>query len=1029
MRFLLTALMILTVLLGFTACDLLGGGGDPESYTVKIMDGDTLVKELTFTAGAEFTFNKADLAKPGYDMVGLYTDANLSAEYKAADGAKLTVSGDLTVYAKYAPKDFYIFIDYNADGDTEDLEVEATYGETYTIADPAERIGYRFAGYERKVNKVWQAFPATGTFNFTEDIEIRVVWDKINYVTVLGRDGTQVGKYEIAIDGTVTLPAVADTATHAFGGYIVDGAAYGEKQADGSYKVTGATASVTAIEKWTAIDPDIADTFDVYFNVNDGAFANGEGGKLTVAEGESINLWIPTREGYVFGGWYAGGVQYGEFNGENYVLSYADWNTTDLLLLTAKWTAVRTEGEQFNGQTSLNYFLLLNGNDYTYVLLTGHSYSFGANATITLGEGADAYVTLNGTNGLKVGNVKGAFSMTISTPATETTAAQSITVDVLVKHYVNAIGATGDLAATTGNAYLNNFYGHATGAITAKKPLAVGLNGFKPEIAITSIGGSKLSLADLKNDYTLTATLNGEDVTALITLNDAGDALTFDPTLIGGSNAGSEVLVTLTFAPKYALKADGIKAFSMTVSINNGVNVYTNKELFDAFEDLNVKTINILRNIKAAIDPKHAYNGNVNDPHNGYEHGVYYRVATVAEHLTVNGNYFKIDGTDLPLIAPYDSAKPGSAAFGAGGYCNTIPYYIVDVQFGIFSYYNNSTENLGQQKLTMNDLYVVGNCQWSDLNNDVLSVGDAKILKYSGSYPGMIFRRTQGEINNCVVTNTNIAYYTNGYTETDGYTPTALISAITLNNSKGEKNWGNGIYAYGQSHVTLNNSFFGASGGPSIHFDDHATTTDDVSLTSKLAVSTDTVFDNYRSGSEGWFVGWNLAGSATLVKGMFNPLNTDPNTNAFLKLKYGRLQAIQGVFDYAKGMAMQQGAPEDMANAIAQQEADRVAALPFTTIPENAKALRQSAAGEEFNFILIVKACGNGWNTEDAHGKVHINLSRIEDGVETPVAANAMNAATMGQFPNYYACFDSKLYMDYEITGFGTVGFVLGLYE
>ena len=1312
MRLLLVAMLILAVVLGLSACNFnFGRGGDDETYTVKIMDGDTLIKELTFDKGAEFTYNKADLAKAGYDLVGLYTDAALSTEYKAADGDKLIVSADLTVYAKYTAKDFYIYIDYNDDGNTEDLEVDATYGQTYTLANPAERLGYRFVGFERKVNKVWQSFPATGTFNFTEDIEIRIAWEKIEYVTVLGQDGAQVGKYEIAADGTVTLPAVADTATHTFGGYIVNGAAYGEKQTDGSYKVTGATASVTATQKWTAIPSylltvnglygtdavaaqslktgatftlpaaptrdgyvfagytvngqpltavggvytftwsanttvtanwtarvyitvkdehtnailgtvEVVDgaydltayvptntsfteggvdytyagftlngasfaasgtgytggsvtvirdwhgvdkiylnvvsigatysfhtqeavggayalatpsldthyfvgffadeacttafaaegtitatttvyakwqkkatitvydgatviqtlvvpqngaytlnvpgntathtfggfvcngaafeatgtytgeadltvminwtaipSFDIFFNANDGAFASGQGGKLTIYQGSEIVLPVPTREGYVFGGWYAAGVKYGAFDGDDYVLTYAAWNKTDDLTLTAKWTAVRTEGEQFNGSASLNYFLELNGDRYTYILLTGHSYTFGAaNATITLGEGANAYVTLNGTNGIKVGNVKGAFSMTITTPATETDAAQSVTVDVLVKHYVTSVGATGDMAATSGNAYLQNFREHETGVTTEKKPLDVGTaTDFKPEIEFLSVGGSKLTLADLKNDYTLSATLNGEDVSALVTVNAAGDGFALDPTLIGGSNAGKENLLTLTFTPKYALKANGVKAYSMTVSLNDGVNVYTNAELAAAFENLDVKTINILRNIKAEIDPKHGYNGNVNDPHNGYEHGVYYRYATVADTLTVNGNYFKIDGSDLPLIAPYDSSKPGSSAFGDGGYCNRDPYYIVDVQFAIFSYFNGTNDNLGQQKLIMNDLYVVGNCKWSDLNNDVLSVGETKILQYSGSYPGMIFRRTQGVVNNCVVTNTNIAYYTTGYNYADGTTPTTLFSGITLNNSKAEKNWGNGIYTYGQSHITLNNAFFGASGGPSIHFDDHASTTDDVSVTSKLAISTDTVFDNYRSGSEGWFVGWKQAGAATLVKGMFSHENPE---NAFAQFATARGMIYNGIYaEYYNG-ALAQNYPAEVADAYAKAETEKM--LPFTKV-EPANALRATAGGDqEFNFILIIKACKDGWNTEDVHRKVFIHLTRIEDGVETTINTDLLKSfapdAYKAMMPTY-ACYDNKLYMDYDIAGFGTIGFMLGLYE
>ncbi len=1343
-RLLVLALLAVVFMGLLASCN----GGNDDTYTVKMYDGETLLKELTFEKGATFAYTNADIAKAGYEVEGIYTDAAMTEEYKADDGSTPVVSSDLSLYVKFEPKQFYLFIDYNDNGVTEDIEQEVTYNTAYTLAAPAERIGYRFIGFERKVNKVWQEFPATGTYNFTDDIEIRIRWEKIEYVTVLDLTGAEVDKFEIAADGSVTLPNVADTADKYFGGYTVDGTAFGEKQQDGSYKATGLTGSVTALQKWTAIPtytltvdglygndvvppltkkegesfdltlptaptnagfafvryelngqpltlgqggtvtltltdntvittvwrklvyitifdgitqigqpievaengsftlPAVADTadntfegylwneqpfgalqqdgtytgtysgsvsinvfykwegidrtyinvvskgssyafapvevvggaykpfvvdpayigdapssgyffigfytdeactqpfandgtyadtadltvyalfrrqitvsiytpdgsfitsvktdkdgnftlprvedgdryfrgytiagitlspadedddngpytgnytgdsdlaayqkweaipsFDIFFNAMGGAFAEGEGGKLTVKETDgTITLPIPTLADYTFVGWLSAGQLIGTYENGVYTLSYSDWSKTDALTLTAKWEAARQTGEQKDANgNSLNYFVEINNGKYTYILLTGHTYTFGtASSTVTLGAGGDTYVTNKVQNGFTVGTNAGAFSMTISDPAKG-----EVTIDVIVKNYISSIGHGSSTADVYGSGYLGNFrdYDKET---NPKKPLSVGTaNAFRPDLSFATNGGASLSMGQLMGDIEYTLEIVGVTLAEGVSPNDFveitatkdGFKFTFDEIL-----KNHEVI--LTILPKYALKyvsADRqVAPLTMRIVLNEGVNVHTNEELYDAFFNTEIHEINVQRNITAAVNPAHGYDGDVTDPMNDENHAVYYRSVSGADRITVNGNYFKIDASKIPLMNPCDSNKPGSQLRGFSQ-VDDVPtgYLIANMQFGIFAYRNESTTgaNSGEQFMTMNDLFISGNnIPFNDMDNPegVYKPEDygKEFIPLSGSSLGIVFRRTSGTVNNCIVKNTCLAYYATGSTELN---PTKLWADVTLNKCVADQNWGNSMYAYGQVHYTLDNVYFGASGGPSIHFDDSATALNPyanpasyelnpatLAVTSKLAISDTSEFNNYRTGTEAWFRAFGFNAVIPTIKPMFGDSYTVTTENKETVTMPGIVPSINAGRKQALEINKDLGA------------------LPFTEItPTKVMKEQKNNKGETdevFNFIFVTKtSAGNftaGTDNCDYFCKPYVQLTRISGGVETPIEphafANTANAALGKNLLPIYACFDSKFYTEREIMAGMSVGFLIGLYE
>ena len=60
-----TLRLLLAVLLIGALVGALASCGDATEFTVKVMDGETLVKEYTFEEGAAIAIPSADLAKPG----------------------------------------------------------------------------------------------------------------------------------------------------------------------------------------------------------------------------------------------------------------------------------------------------------------------------------------------------------------------------------------------------------------------------------------------------------------------------------------------------------------------------------------------------------------------------------------------------------------------------------------------------------------------------------------------------------------------------------------------------------------------------------------------------------------------------------------------------------------------------------------------------------------------------------------------------------------------------------------------------
>ena len=147
-----------------------------------------------------------------------------------------------------------------------------------------------------------------------------------------------------------------------------------------------------------------------------------------------------------------------------------------------------------------------------------------------------------------------------------------------------------------------------------------------------------------------------------------------------GSTVESGSIVEISMKPKYSITG---KTLTMKLKVNDGVNVYDNAALKQNYGDRNVHEINVLRDIKVELGAAD-YVAGTQMPINKYEYGAYTRIITSTnDTMKVNGNFFKIDGTALPLIRNDETEGRTSWQDAPDG-------LICDVQVGIFLYYNHN---------------------------------------------------------------------------------------------------------------------------------------------------------------------------------------------------------------------------------------------------------------------------------------------------------------------------------------------------
>lgn len=249
--------------------------------------------------------------REGYVFSGWYSDSELINAYNFTS---TVVTGNLTLYAKwtvYVPNTYTVTFESNGGS----LVTEQTVNEGAVATAPGAPMleGYTFDGW-------YSDSELMIPYGFTEGVMANVMlyakWTKNSYtVSFNSNNGSSVSSQSVSEGDTATVPDAPTRAGHVFEGW------YSEAGLNEAYSFTTPVMNnLTLYAKWTAI-------YTVTFNSNGGSSVDNQSMENG---GNATEPAVPTRDGYVFNGWYSDAAL-------NEAYSFTT-SVTGNLTLYAKWT-------------------------------------------------------------------------------------------------------------------------------------------------------------------------------------------------------------------------------------------------------------------------------------------------------------------------------------------------------------------------------------------------------------------------------------------------------------------------------------------------------------------------------------------------------------------------------------------------------------------------------------------------------------------------------------------------------------------
>ena len=780
-----------------------GNGKDIVFY-----NGNVEISRIESEAGADISTLDIPAVPelPGYSNDGKwYTDQSFSTAFVATG----TLNDNINLYAKYTANHYQITV-YG--GETLDVIFDGEYS-----LPAMSKTGYIFNGYKVVGG---DTFAQSGVYTVVGNTFVEPVWLDDSVVVNFYVDG--VATSVNALRGlTVNAIANPEKVGHTFNGWYTS---QNNQTADTKFDFSTALTE----DNTNLYAGFTANTYTVVFQVWDNALKAMKDVNVTVVYGGMLTAPVQAvRESYNFDGYYA--------NGER-----IDLNTpyTDLTITTVeeRWT-VKGDAAVWEDHADQLYFKERETIDdaWTFVYLAGADYTF-ADGTVLEVVGMGATASGN------VLNVTSAGSFTLKVNGIER--------PVKVVEYVRSftLGGTNYDAAWGLNAEGTDYKRNATDvwnrkvSIDAGETMKVGATNFIPEL---NINGGNLSID--KANVEIKVECDGADVPASLYTVNSG-AINFDASLVGKT-------LSITIEPRYAV--DATHTVQYNVVLNNGYNVYTDADMKAAIENTSVKEINVLRNITAVLDAD-GYVPGTTAPINGSDvnggSAVYERLTG---SLKLNGNYFTVDGSNLPIVDNrYDDR---------GFIDNSGAYVLMDVQFSIFSFGIRGANNY--DTMTMDNLNIIGNVDRLDdpMAYTNYTENSKPVLKNSGACIGIQVGSGTLNLNN--VTSRYGAFAANVYAadpmikqDGSGYTHRSTMVATDCNFAD---SWSNNIYVWGFGSVTLDSCYIGASNGAAVHFDARPSET---GVNGEWNVLNDTEIENWVIGTEAWFQAYNAVSAVNLIK-------------------------------------------------------------------------------------------------------------------------------------------------------------------
>ena len=471
-----------------------------------------------------------------------------------------------------------------------------------------------------------------------------------------------------------------------------------------------------------------------------------------------------------------------------------------------------------------------------YIFYTNMTYQFNSSNTIEILSGNDLVSLINNDYTIKTENLSGSFRFKLIKENNVFTIYEAL----IVK----------DIRQFTLGSNYQGFLDEA--------PLDVyhvgSANDYYLDIRMRNTKGDPIIIDDVQLEYQIYINNNGtydlideDDYDYYLELK-ANNKVRFKAS---ANNETFKIIVN----PKYQSTKMQAGKLEFIVAINDGYNAFNNQDLKELYQDFHVHLINIHADIKAELSASQLNSdGSPINKENGAGN-VYNRnnSSNNEDEIIIEGNYMTIDGSNLP----FSNARSGSGDVGFGS-----AFEIVNVQIGIFNYnagqYNADPLTQNESKLTINNLTIIGNTTIPEINyggsvEDIL-IQERLMSMNSGGHIGIKVRNGSSEFNNVEVKFTVIGFMNLGYGEN---------VEMVLNEVKVSEIWANSFYMQGGSKATVNDSYFGGSGGPTFHLSDIRPGD---GIDNPTIVLNNTIVNNYVSGQEAWFKAYNMSSVALGMK-------------------------------------------------------------------------------------------------------------------------------------------------------------------
>ena len=163
----------------------------------------TLPSPVTAPYGGTATIGKCSLTKEGFYFLGWATKANAtSAAY--VTGSKVTLNGNVTLYAVWQAKTFKLSFDKNGGTGTAPATMYVAYGKTATIPSSSlTKTGYYFMGWATRPYASAPEYTSKdkNTIKMTSDVTLYAVWQTRKYKISFNLNGGNSGAPN-AVSGT-----------------------------------------------------------------------------------------------------------------------------------------------------------------------------------------------------------------------------------------------------------------------------------------------------------------------------------------------------------------------------------------------------------------------------------------------------------------------------------------------------------------------------------------------------------------------------------------------------------------------------------------------------------------------------------------------------------------------------------------------------------------------------------------------------------------------------------------------------------